>query len=88
MNDVFIRAAAPGDIAAIARIYADAVTNGTATFEVEPPDQAEMARRLQALVAGHYPYLVAERSGAIAGYAFAGPYHLRPAYYWTVEDSI
>lgn len=69
MSDVQIRAAAPGDIAAVARIYADAVRHGTATFEVEPPDEAEMARRMQALVASDYPYLVAERSGVIAGYA-------------------
>ena len=88
MSDVDIRAAAPGDVAAIARIYADAVRRGTATFEVEPPDEAEIARRMQALVASNHPYLVAERSGAIAGYAYAGPYHLRPAYRWTVEDSI
>jgi L-amino acid N-acyltransferase YncA len=88
MSDVQIRAAGRGDIAAIARIYAHAVRYGTATFEVEPPDEAEMARRMQALVAGNYPYLVAERLGVIAGYAYAGPYHLRPAYRWTVEDSI
>jgi L-amino acid N-acyltransferase YncA len=88
MNDVSIRPAKPADIAAIARIYAEAVWNGTATFEVEPPDEAEMARRLHALLAGPYPYLVAERSGAIVGYAFAGPYHRRPAYQWTLEDSI
>jgi L-amino acid N-acyltransferase YncA len=85
---VDIRAAAPGDVAAIARIYADAVRHGTATFEVEPPDEAEMARRMLTLLAGNYPYLVAERSGELAGYAYAGPYHLRPAYRWTVEDSI
>jgi len=88
MSDVHIRTAAPGDIAAIARIYADAVKHGTATFEVEAPDEAEMARRMRALVTSNYPYLVAERSGVIAGYAYAGPYHLRPAYRWTVEDSI
>jgi L-amino acid N-acyltransferase YncA len=88
MNDVSTRPATPADIAAIARIYAEAVWNGTATFEVEPPDEAEMARRLHALLAGHYPYLIAERSGAIVGYAYAGPYHLRPAYLWTLEDSI
>ena len=87
MSDV-IRAAAPGDIAAIARIYADAVRHGTATFEVDPPDEAEMARRMQALVANDYPYLVAERAGLIAGYADTAPYHLRPAYRWTIEDSI
>ena len=47
-----------------------------------------MARRLHTLVAGNYPYLVAERSAVVAGYAYAGPYHLRPAYKWTTEDSI
>jgi L-amino acid N-acyltransferase YncA len=88
MSDVRIRTAAPSDIAAITRIYADAVRSGTATFEVEPPTEAEIARRVHALQANNYPYLVAERSGLIAGYAYAGPYHLRPAYRWTVEDSI
>ena len=54
--------------------------HGTATFEIEPPDEAEMARRQQALLAKGYPYLVAERAGAVAGYAYAGPYRDRPAY--------
>jgi len=88
MSDVYIRRATAADVAAIARIYAEAVWVGTATFEVEAPDEAEMARRLHALIAGNYPYLVAERSAVVAGYAYAGPYHLRPAYGWTVEDSI
>ena len=88
MSDVYIRRATAADFAAIARIYAEAVWVGTATFEVEAPDEAEMARRLHALIAGNYPYLVAERSAVVAGYAYAGPYHLRPAYAWTVEDSI
>lgn len=88
MNGVNIRPATASDVAAIAHIYAEAVRNGTATFEVEAPDEAEMARRLHTLVAGNYPYLVAERSAVVAGYAYAGPYHLRPAYKWTIEDSI
>jgi L-amino acid N-acyltransferase YncA len=88
MNGVNIRPATASDVAAIAHIYAGAVRNGTATFEVEAPDEAEMARRLHTLVAGNYPYLVAERSAVVAGYAYAGPYHLRPAYKWTIEDSI
>ncbi|MGA8817121.1 MAG: N-acetyltransferase family protein [Xanthobacteraceae bacterium] len=83
-----IRPAAPGDIAAITGIYAFAVTHGTATFEIDPPDDAEMARRHAALAAGGYPYLVAEHGGAIAGYAYAGTYRARPAYSWSVEDSI
>jgi phosphinothricin acetyltransferase len=88
MNGVNIRPATASDVAAIARIYAEAVSNGTATFEIKAPDEAEMARRLRTLVAGNYPYLVAERSAVVAGYAYAGPYHLRPAYNWTIEDSI
>ena len=87
-HGVLIRPAAPADIAAITRIYAAAVNHGTATFEIDPPDQAEMARRHAALAAGGYPYLVAERGGLIAGYAYAGTYRARPAYRWSVEDSI
>jgi L-amino acid N-acyltransferase YncA len=88
MSDANIRPAGPGDIAAITRIYADAVENGTATFEIEPPDLAEMARRQQSLLANNYPYVVAERSGAVAGYAYASHFHTRPAYRWSIEDSI
>jgi len=88
MSDVRIRPAGPGDIAAITRIYADAVAHGTASFELDPPEEAEMARRQQALLADRYPYLVAERAGLVAGYAYAGPYRARPAYRWSVEDSL
>jgi len=88
MNELLIRPAAPADVASITRIYAHAVVHGTATFEIEPPDEAEMARRLQALLADGYPYLVAERDGLVAGYAYAGPYRARPAYRWSIEDSI
>ena len=85
---VLIRPAITADMAEITRIYAFAVDHGTATFEIDPPDQAEMARRHAALVANGYPYLVAERGDSIAGYAYAGTYRARPAYRWSVEDSI
>ena len=88
MTAIDIRAAVPADIAAITRIYDDAVRHGTASFEIEPPSEAEMARRFAALAAGNFPYLVAESAGAIAGFAYAGPYRERPAYRFTVEDSI
>ncbi len=87
-HSILIRSAVPGDIAAITRIYAFAVKNGTATFEIEPPDDAEMVRRQKALLDDGYPYLVAEHDGLIAGYAHAGAYRTRPAYRWCVEDSI
>jgi L-amino acid N-acyltransferase YncA len=88
MNDVSIRAATVADIAAITRIYAHAVEYGTASFELEPPDQAEMARRQKALLSRNFPYIVAELAGGVAGYAYAGPYRDRRAYDWCVEDSL
>jgi L-amino acid N-acyltransferase YncA len=83
-----IRPATEADIPAITRIYADAVTHGTASFELEPPDEAAMARRMAALTGGGFPYLVAEQEGDVTGYAYAGPYRERPAYRFTVEDSV
>jgi len=88
MTDIPIRPAGLRDLAAITRIYEHAVRHGTASFEIEPPDEKEMTRRYEALRAGNYPYLVAEIGGAIAGYAYAGPYRARPAYHWSLEDSI
>jgi phosphinothricin acetyltransferase len=88
MSEISIRPAAPADIPAITRIYAHAVRHGTASFEFEPPDEAEMTRRMRALLDGGYPYLVAEDRGAVLGYAYAGPYRTRPAYRYTVENSI
>jgi phosphinothricin acetyltransferase len=88
MSELSIRAAAASDLAAITGIYAEAVTGGTASFELEPPDQPEMARRQRALLDAGFPYIVAERGGAVVGYAYAGPYRARPAYRFSVEDSI
>lgn len=85
---LLIRAATAADIPAITAIYDHAVRHGTASFELDPPDTAEMARRRQTLVDAGYPYLVAEADGTVAGYAYAGPYRPRPAYRWSVEDSV
>jgi phosphinothricin acetyltransferase len=83
-----IRPAKPADIPVIARIYAHAVKHGTASFELEPPDETEIARRQRTLLDGGFPYLVAEIEGAVIGYAYAGPYRPRPAYRFSVEDSV
>lgn len=88
MSQLFIRPAQPDDLPRITEIYADAVDNGTATYELDAPTSAEMRRRHDALKAEEYPYLVAERDGSIAGYAYAGPFRARPAYRFLVEDSI
>jgi len=85
---ILIRPSSETDLDAITAIYAHAVTHGTASFELDPPDKAEMTRRRAAILDGGYPYLVAEKNGVILGYAYAGAYRTRPAYRSTVEDSI
>ncbi len=83
-----IRPATPADIPAITDIYAIEVREKTATFELTPPDSAEMLRRFSDICGKGVPYLVAEQGGIIAGYAYAAPYRARPAYRFTVENSI
>jgi len=83
-----MRPATPADVRVMTRIYADHVLRGTATFEVDPPDDAEMNRRLETISGRGLPWLVAERDGETVGYAYAGPFRARPAYDWLVEDSI
>ena len=85
---MLIRPATKLDIPAIVGIYAPAVLSGTATFELEPPSPAEMLERLEAIVGAGYPYLVADRDGHVAGYAYVNVYRPRPAYRFAVEDSI
>ncbi|MCP9630588.1 GNAT family N-acetyltransferase [Rhodopseudomonas palustris] len=88
MSDLLVRPATPADLPAITAIYDEAVRTGTATFELTPPDLAEMTRRFETLTGGGFPYLVAVLGGAVAGYAYAGPYRPRPAYRFTVENSV
>lgn len=88
MSNIVIRTATSADLDAITEIYADAVRNGTASYELEPPSRAEMGTRFDTLSAGGFPYLAAEREGAVLGYAYAGPFRPRPAYRFVVEDSV
>lgn len=85
---VIIRPVAPEDMLDVTAIYALAVRHGTASFEIDPPDEAEMNNRRRALEGGGFPYLVADVGGRVAGYAYAGPYRTRVAYRFTVEDSV
>src|SRR5262245_3354886 len=85
---LLIRPSLEADLPAITGIYADAVRTGTASFELEPPDQAEIARRRLAVTQVGLPWLTAERGGAVLGYAYAGPFRPRPAYRFCVENSI
>ena len=83
-----IRAAVASDMDAITVIYAHHVNYGTGTFETEPPDRVEIARRWSEVTARSLPWLVADDSGDVVGYAYAAPYRARPAYRHTVEDSV
>ncbi|HEY1475326.1 MAG TPA: GNAT family N-acetyltransferase [Pseudolabrys sp.] len=85
---ITIRPARTSDIPAITSIYAHAVEHGTASFELKPPDEAEMARRMKTVLDETFPYFIAEIDGALAGYAYASLFRTRPAYRFTVEDSV
>ena len=84
----FIRAATDADIDAITAIYAVEVRDFVNTYEYDAPSAEEMLRRVRAIVAGGYPYLVAEVDGQIAGYAYASSFRSRIGYRYTVENSV
>jgi len=83
---MLIRLATPDDGPALADIYRPAVTDFATSFELDPPDGAEMGRRV-ARVVERTPWLVCERDGVALGYAYASPHRDRPAYQWSVEVS-
>lgn len=88
MTSPRIRPAVPGDAAALAALYAPHVLGGTATFETEPPDAAEMAARLARVTGAGWPWLVAEIGGVPAGYAYLTQFRDRAAYRHSGETSI
>jgi phosphinothricin acetyltransferase len=89
MTSLTIRDSRPEDLPTIARIYGHWVEHGRASFELSPPDEAEMAARREAILAGGYPHLVAtDADGTVLGYAYASAYRPRPAYRHSVENSV
>lgn len=83
-----IRAARPGDAAAIAAVYAPYVNASAVSFETDAPDADAMRARMQA-GGGLYPCLVGEEDdGALIGYAYAARFRDRPAYRFAVETSV
>ena len=85
---LIVRDAREADLPAVREIYAHHVLRGTATFEEEPPDLEEIRRRFRAVKEKGLPWLAAEVDGAVCGYAYAAPYHQRPAYRHAVENSV
>lgn len=86
-TSITIRMANPADAQALLNIYAPYVINTAITFEYDVPSVEEFASRI-AHTLEKYPYLIAEEGGNILGYAYASPFHDRPAYDWAVETSI
>ncbi len=88
MGDLVIRDVDPlRDAAACAALYAPFVLGGATSFEEVAPDGVEMAERISRLTATH-PWLVAERDGGLAGYAYACRHRERPAYRWSTDVSV
>jgi L-amino acid N-acyltransferase YncA len=85
---LLVRPSVDRDVQAITAIYADAVTRGTGTFELEPPSPADMAQRRAAVLGRGWPWLVAERHGEVLGYAYANDFRPRRAFRFCLEDSI
>ena len=85
-TDLRLRVASPVDGAALAAIYAPVVRETVISFELEPPDADEMARRVERTLPNH-PWLVAESDGDVVGYAYATSFRARAAYRFTAEVS-
>jgi len=85
---ISLRPATAEDAGALAEIYGHHVLTGAATFELDPPDAAEMDRRRREIEAHGMPYWVAEVDGVVAGYAYASRFRPRIGYRFTVEDSV
>jgi L-amino acid N-acyltransferase YncA len=85
---LLIRPSTPADLPAITSIYGWNVLHGTGTFELEPPDEAEMGRRRDDVLVKGLPWLVAERDGVVVGYAYANHFRPRKAYRFCLEDSL
>lgn len=86
--EVLLRPSRPADLGAITAIYRESVIHGTGTFEVEAPDEAEMARRRNDVLTNGLPWLVLKKRGDVVGYAYANHFRPRRAYRFCVENSV
>ncbi len=85
---IMVRDATVADLAQVQRIYAHYVRHGLATFEEDPPSVDDLVERRAQVIALGLPYLVAELAGEVAGFCYATAYRPRPAYRYTIEDSV
>lgn len=87
-SEVTIRPAVHADLKAVADIYAHYVRHTVTTFDETPRPVAGWEQRLDDLTALGLPFLVADESGTVTGFAYAAPWRPRPAYLGTVEDTV
>ena len=87
MSEITIRSATVEDAAAILNIYSYYIENTAITMEYEVPTVEQFEGRIRKTLE-NYPYLVAEQEGKIIGYAYAGRFHERAAFYRSAEVSI
>lgn len=83
-----LRPATEADVESVQRIYGDHVAHGLASFEESPPSVEEMLARFRNLKSQSFPYIVAEQKRKICGYSYGGPYRMRSAYRFTIENSV
>ena len=83
-----VRAVTPADAGAVAAIYNHYVLQTVVTFEEETVTSDEMSRRIDEVTAASLPWFVAERAGAIAGYAYASRWRARSAYRFSSEVTV
>ena len=89
MNDeLSIRDAHLDDAEAVAAIYAHHVLHGTATYDTDPPSPGAMREKIDQVLARGWPFLVADSSGEVVGYAYATQFRDRRAYAYAAENSI
>lgn len=88
LEDLVVRACEEDDIPAITNIYRHAVENALGTFETDAPGEAEMKVRWRLILIAQCPYIVAEYSRRVVGYAYANSYRPGPAYRKTVENAV
>lgn len=85
---MLLRNATHADLLTIQSIYAHWVTHGTGSFELDPPTLVEMGNRRADVLSKGLPYLIAESAGVVHGYAYANWFRPRPAYRFSVENSV
>jgi L-amino acid N-acyltransferase YncA len=86
--NLVVRPVSPADLSSVNEIFGWYAVHSVATFEESARTQAYWSQHADKLARLGLPFLVAEADGAVAGYAYAGPWRPKPAYRLTAEDSV